>query len=84
MEMEEMDFEYWEIIVRRRWMILGLFVAAVVIALVLSLHGAGIRSHHHVDGTGAKLHARALLFDSRCSTEKCHQNYVEILKTGAF
>ena len=38
MEMEEMDLlEYWEIIVRRRWMILGLFVAAVVIALVLSL-----------------------------------------------
>lgn len=38
MEMEEMDLlEYWQILVKRKWMIIALFVVAVVIALIFSV-----------------------------------------------
>lgn len=84
MEMEEMDLlEYWEIIVRRKWMILGFFVAAVVIAAVVSLLMEPVyeaTTTLMVQEQGAT--AEALLFDSLGGVPRnAAQNYVEILKS---
>lgn len=84
MEMEEMDLlEYWEIIVRRRWMILGLFVAAVVIALVLSLSMEPVyEATTTLMVQEQSSTAQALLFDSLGALPRnATQNYVEILKS---
>lgn len=84
MEMEEMDLlEYWEIIVRRKWMILGFFVAAVMIAAVVSLLMEPVyeaTTTLMVQEQGAT--AEALLFDSLGGVPRnAAQNYVEILKS---
>lgn len=84
LEMEEMDLlEYWEIIVGRKWLVIGLFVAAVIAAAVVSLLMEPVyeaTTTLMVQDDSAS--AQALLFDSMGGLPRnAAQNYVEILKS---
>ena len=85
MEMEEMDLlEYWQIIVRRRWLILAVFAIAVVAAAVISLTMEPVyeaTTTIMVQEQGSS--AEALLFTSMMGglPRNAVQNYVEILKS---
>ena len=84
MEMEEMDLlEYWEIIVRRKWMILGFFLATVVAAAVVSFMTEPVYEAATtliVQESGSS--AQAPLFDSLVGMPRnAAQNYVEIMKS---
>lgn len=84
MEMEEMDLlEYWQIIVRRRWLILAVFVIAVAAAAVISLTMEPVyeaTTTVMVQEQGSS--AEALLFASMGGLPRnAVQNYVEILKS---
>src|SRR5690554_4723497 len=84
MEMEEMDLlEYWQIIVKRKWLIVALFTVAVIAAAVVSFMTEPVYEASTtliVQEQGAT--AQALLFDSLSGLPRnATQNYVEILKS---